>query len=65
MALTKDETAAQATLLAAMKTRGLQVYRLETEDGNMLVTVEEETKVHVRKEKETRARKSRNGDGAE
>ena len=65
MALTKRETAAQATLLATMQGRGLTVYRLETEDGNLLVTVEDERKVHVRKEREKHATRARNGPGAD
>lgn len=62
MALTKQGTAATAALLAAMKGRGLTVYRVETEDGHLLVTVEDESKVHVRKEREKKARKARGDD---
>lgn len=65
MELTKQETEASGRLLAAMKAHGCTVYRLETDEGNLLVTVEAEEKVHVRKERERRAKKAAgNGDGA-
>ena len=62
MDLTKQETAAQATLLAAMQGHALTVYRLDTDEGTLLVTVEDESKVHVRKEREKKARTAREGD---
>jgi hypothetical protein len=65
MALTKQETEASGQLLAAMKAHGLSVYRLETGEGNLLVTVTAEEKVSVRKEREKPARKAAgNGSGA-
>jgi hypothetical protein len=53
MGLTKREVQAREKLIAVMKTHGLTVYRLPADDGEgaLIVTVSDESKVTVRKEK--------------
>jgi hypothetical protein len=54
MGLTSREVEARDALIAVMKTHGLSVYRIETDEGALLVTVTDESKVTVRKEKAKR-----------
>lgn len=53
MGLTKREVQAREKLIAVMKTAGLTVYRIPADDGEgaLIVSVSDESKVTVRKEK--------------
>lgn len=57
MELTKAEVATRDRLIATMKAHDLAVYRIEAEDGNLIVRLEEEAKVTVRKEREKKSKK--------